>query len=144
MKNRSIPLPAGISPDARSGCLSFVLFLVLGFPFLKIVFHRGRMDLGDVHLLWVLMMAMGGQLLSPVLLAMANRFYAKGDAWTPTWIGVLGLPLAIVCGFFFLIRGESLELLLPLAYIMDSFLLSIFILIIEGIQCTRERPLLLC
>lgn len=82
-------------------CLSFVLLLVLGFPFLKIVFHRGRMEVGDVHLLWVLMLATGGQLLSPVLLAMANRFYAKGDAWTPTWIGALGLPLAVCLRILF-------------------------------------------
>jgi putative peptidoglycan lipid II flippase len=82
-------------------CLSFVLLLVLGFPFLKFIFHRGRMEVGDVHLLWVLMLATGGQLLSPVLLAMANRFYAKGDAWTPTWIGALGLPLAVCLRILF-------------------------------------------
>ncbi len=83
------------------GVFSFVVLVVLGFPLLKIVFYKGQMDLGDVHLLWVLMMAMGGQLLSPVLLVMANRFYSKGDVWTPTWVGVLGLPLAISLRFLF-------------------------------------------
>lgn len=91
----------GFRQTLTLGCFSFVVLLVLGLPLLKIVFLKGKMDLGDVHLLWILMLAMGGQFLSPVLLVMANRFYSKGDAWTPTWIGVLGLPVAICLRILF-------------------------------------------
>ncbi len=80
---------------------TFLLLSLIGLPVLRLVFYGGRLSDGDIRLLWLLMLALGGQLLSPVVLALSNRYYARGDTWTPTWIGIVGVPFSVAIRIIF-------------------------------------------
>jgi putative peptidoglycan lipid II flippase len=102
----------GVRQTIFLGVCAYLSLLIFGLPVLRILFHGGRMSAGNLESLWGLMLALGGQLLSPVVLALSNRYYARGDTWTPTWIGLVGVPVALVLRVLFFsywgLRGLAL------------------------------------
>lgn len=102
----------GVRQTIFVGVCAYLSLVVFGLPVLRFLFHGGRLSAGNIESLWGLMLAMGGQLLSPVVLALSNRYYAEGDTWTPTLIGLLGVPFALTLRILFFnywgLRGLAL------------------------------------
>jgi putative peptidoglycan lipid II flippase len=68
----------------------------LGLPVLELTFGRGKFNPEQVHLLWVLLLALGGVWVGGVAgQIIAASFYAQGDTRTPITIGVIAFTLAI-------------------------------------------------
>ena len=91
-------------------CLTLVgcfLLLFLGEPILKFIFGRKNMTSSDIHLLWVIMVALCGMLIGdPVNHTICSTFYSIGDTKTPTKIGMYVYTIAIIGKLFaFVIWG---------------------------------------
>jgi putative peptidoglycan lipid II flippase len=84
---------------ARLLVLSLVVLagiLLLGLPVLELTFGRGKFSPEQVHLLWVLLLALGGVWVGGVAgQIIAVSFYAQGDTRTPITIGAIAFTLAI-------------------------------------------------
>jgi len=78
-----------------TGAASLAL-LVFGEPLLRLVFERRDFTLGDVHALWLAILAMSGLLVGGGLGQIySTTFYAQGNTATPTAIGVVGYTIGI-------------------------------------------------
>lgn len=123
----------GVRQTIFFGVSAYILLVIFGFPVLRLIFHGGHMSDGDLRLLWLLMVALGGQLLSPVVLALSNHYYARGDTWTPTWIGLVGVPFALTIRIFFFsywgLRGLA---------VATGAYYGILVLIYTGLGLKRE------
>jgi peptidoglycan biosynthesis protein MviN/MurJ (putative lipid II flippase) len=70
--------------------------LALGLPVLELTFGRGKFNPEQIHLLWVLLLALGGVWIGGVAgQIIAVSFYAQGDTRTPITIGAIAFTLAI-------------------------------------------------
>jgi putative peptidoglycan lipid II flippase len=82
----------------------YLAFFGLGESLLTWVARYGRVSEGDVHSLWLIVMALVGFLIAGSMGQIASAaFYAKGNTATPTIVGVIGFTLGIaakVFGFF--------------------------------------------
>lgn len=82
----------------------YLAFFGLGESLLIWVARYGRVSEGDVHSLWLIVMALVGFLIAGSMGQIASAaFYAKGNTATPTIVGVIGFTLGIaakVFGFF--------------------------------------------
>lgn len=91
----------GIKIVTLCSIAAFALVATAGLPVLNFVFAGGRLSDSGIRSLWMLMVSLGGQLLSPVVLSLSNLYYARGDTWTPTWIGMVGVPIALAIRILF-------------------------------------------
>ncbi|MBL0058312.1 MAG: hypothetical protein IPP35_04215 [Elusimicrobia bacterium] len=86
--------------------VGIIFFLVLfGLPALRLIFYGGRLSDGDIRLLWLLLLALGGQLLSPVVLALSNRYYALGIPGPPPGSDSSEFPFRLRFGLYFSVTG---------------------------------------
>src|SRR4029079_8322465 len=70
--------------------------LALGLPVLELTFGRGKFNPEQIHLLWVLLLALGGVWIGGVAgQIIAVFFYAQGHTRTPITIGAIAFTLAI-------------------------------------------------
>lgn len=77
--------------------VGYLALLALGTRVLEPIFGHGRFTDGDLLELWHLLLALGGVLIGGALgQAISPAFYAKGDTWTPTRVGVVGFTLGVV------------------------------------------------
>ena len=67
----------------------YLVFLVIGEPFLRLVIGYGVVNSGDVHMLWLIMASLGGSLIGGAVGNITSVvFYATADVATPTRLGI--------------------------------------------------------
>ena len=67
----------------------YLVFLVIGEPFLRLVIGYGGVNSGDVHMLWLIMASLGGSLIGGAVGNITSVvFYATADVATPTRLGI--------------------------------------------------------
>lgn len=115
---------------ALLAALGGLLLLTLGAPALRLTIGHGGITAGNVHTLWLVMIALAGVFVGGVSgQVVSGAFYAAGNTRTPTKVSALlytvYLPLKIavflVCGLVGLAAAVS-------AYFVTNFLVQFFML----------------
>jgi putative peptidoglycan lipid II flippase len=108
-----------------------------GRELLRLFVGQGSVTAEDVHLLWLVMIALGGLLIGGALGQMTSlAFYAKGDTRTPTRLGVWTYTLYVPVKIFAFLRFG----LVGVAASISLFVLANFVLQfiqLEQAQLTR-------
>ena len=120
--------------------LGYIILLVTGERILGVVIGHGGVTRDNVHLLWLIMVALVGFFIAGAMGVVTSKtFYAMGDTRTPTRMSIVTYTLYIpakVLGFF-------LYGLMGLAVVTSAYLflnLLIQVLLLEGYVIPgRER-----
>ncbi len=113
--------------------LTFIIFVLVGKPMLRILFNFQKFTESSVSELWWLMILLFGYWIGGLLGAVtSSTFYAKGNTKQPTIIGVVTysvyIPAKIFCYFKFGIKGLALSITV---YYLMSFLIQ-YIVLLKG------------
>lgn len=119
--------------------LGYLILLVAGYPILKLLIGHGGVTADNVHLLWVIMVALVGFFIAGAMGVVTSKtFYAMGDTSTPTRMSIVTYTLYIpakVLGFY---RYG----LVGLAVVTSAYLflnLTIQILLLEGYVIPKRQ-----
>src|SRR6185436_10058258 len=110
----------------------YVALLFIGERLLSLVIGHGGVTAGNVHLLWLIMVALGGFFIGGAMGQITSTtFYAMGDTSTPTRMSIITFTLYVPAKVLaFLQYG-----LMGLAVVTSIYLfvnLTIQILLLEG------------
>lgn len=87
-----------------SGGIVFALIFYPGHYVLGFVFGHGKFSAGEIHELWLIMLALGGVWMTGLTgQILSSSFYAMSDTTTPTLIGAIGFTVGIglkIAGFY--------------------------------------------
>jgi putative peptidoglycan lipid II flippase len=119
--------------------LAYLVLLIVGEPILNLLIGHGGVTGDNVHLLWVIMVALVGFFIAGAMGVVTSKtFYAMGDTSTPTRMSIVTYTLYIpakVLGFY---RYG----LVGLAVVTSTYLflnLVIQILLLEGYVIPRRE-----
>ena len=81
---------------ALASLLAFASMATAGRPLLRLLIGHGGLTVENVHLLWYLLLLMGGYLVGGALnYVLAQALYAMGNTTTPAKIGMIGFTVGI-------------------------------------------------
>lgn len=111
--------------------ISFILIIVVGYPFLLLLFKYKNFSAADISHLWYLLVYLGGYWIAGTLGAVtANYFYSRGNTKTPTLIGViiftLYMPLKIIAYRKFKLIGLAITVSIYMLLILFIHLYFIY------------------
>jgi len=117
----------------------YILLLVTGERALTLLIGHGGVTQENVHLLWLIMVALVGTLIAGGMGVVTSKtFYAMGDTRTPTRMSVITYTLYIPAKVFGFLRYG----LLGLAVVTSTYLflnLLIQLILLEGFVIPRRR-----
>lgn len=95
--------------------LGYIILLVAGERILNLLIGHGGVTKDNVHLLWLIMIALVGVFIAGAMGAVTSKtFYAMGDTRTPTRLGIwtytLCLPLKILAFHYYGLIGLSVSI----------------------------------
>jgi len=108
----------------------YLLFLLIGRTFLKLIIGHGGVTEQNIEILWLLIICLVGTLIGGAMgQILSSAFYAKGNTITPTRIGIIGFTVGIVLKITsFLIYGlVGIAIGTTIYYLLNAFVLLIFL-----------------
>ena len=119
--------------------LGYLILLVAGYRILNLLIGHGGVTADNVHLLWVIMVALVGFFIAGAMGVVTSKtFYAMGDTSTPTRMSIVTYTLYIPAKVFGFYRYG----LVGLAVVTSAYLflnLVIQILLLEGYVIPRRE-----
>ncbi len=109
---------------------SYVLLLLTGERILNLLIGHGGVTKDNVHLLWLIMVALGGVFIAGAMGVITSKtFYAMGDTRTPTRMSVITYTLYIPVKVFGFLRYGLLGLaVVTSGYLILNLLIQMFLL----------------